>query len=56
MRLLFGGNQFTFQRRSETDFYGELEESVRVLKRFFEAAVWRKLIHVSEGILGLLFE
>ena len=43
-------------RRSEVDFYGELEESVWVLKGFFEAAVWRKLIHVSEGILGLLFE
>ena len=56
LRLLFGGNQSTFQRRSEADFYGELEESVWVLKGFFEAAVWRKLIHVSEGILGLLFE
>ena len=34
-RLLFGGNQSTFQRISEADFYRELEESVRVLKGFF---------------------
>ena len=55
-RLLFRGNQSTFQRRSEADFSGELEESVQVLKGFFETAVWRKLIRISEGILGLLFE
>ena len=35
LRLLFGGNQSTFQRRSEANFYGELDESVQVLKGFF---------------------
>ena len=35
LRLLFGGNQSMFQRRSEIDFSRELEESVLVLKGFF---------------------
>ena len=35
LRLLFGGNESTFQRRSEMDFFGELDKSVRVLKGSF---------------------
>ena len=39
LRLLFGGKESTFQRRSETDFFGELEESVHILDNIFRAVV-----------------
>ena len=39
LRLLFGGKESTFQRRSETDFFGELEESVHILDNIFRVVV-----------------
>ena len=39
LRLLFGGKESTFQRRSETDFFGELEESVHISDNIFRVVV-----------------
>ena len=39
LRLLFGGKESTFQRRSEMDFFGELEELVHILDNIFRAVV-----------------